>query len=118
MKPPTARDYLLSKVKGLNMSSTFITNKMPTAKAILIEFAKLHVDAALLEAAKQAKLLVESNWGRYENRRHQQDQDSTPIFKEEEKIEKNNFGHGDCTYEVITPSTHSILSAYPESNIV
>ena len=76
-----------------------------------IEFAKFHVKKALEQASKKALLLVESNWGRYE------DKPDNPDYREVSEVKNNKYGHGDCTYEIITPSKNSILNAYPEKNI-
>lgn len=63
------------------------------------------IDAAVKRCAENAKLLEKSNWGRFEDA----DKDKNPIVMEHTKIKKNNFGHGDCTYQIITVSEQSIL---------
>ena len=56
--------------------------------------------------AKNAKLLEQSNWGNYEDAHN----DSNPNLEEKEVIKKNNYGHGDCTYQIIRVSKQSILN--------
>jgi hypothetical protein len=62
------------------------------------------IDYVVQRCANEAKLLEQSNWGNYEHF------DPSPNFKETEKICNNHFGHGDCTYEIITVSKSSILN--------
>jgi hypothetical protein len=79
---------------------------------MMAEFAKLCVQDALKEASEKAKILEESGYGTYET------QDGTASSKEEKDCIKNNsYGHGDCTFQVITVSKQSILNAYPLTNI-
>lgn len=66
------------------------------------------IEATLKLAAEKSKLLEESNWGRYEQ------PSDNPTFKQLSKFEKNNFGHGDCTYQRITIDKSSILSLKDE----
>lgn len=56
--------------------------------------------------AENAKLLEQSNWGNYEDACN----DSNPNLEEKEVIKKNNYGHGDCTYQIIKVSKQSILN--------
>lgn len=73
----------------------------------LVAFASEHVKAALFEASKNAVILEESNWGKWENATE------TPNYTTHKVMKKNNYGHGDCTYEILTVDKNSILSSYP-----
>lgn len=68
------------------------------------------IGATVKMCAENAKLLEISNWGRFEDA----DKDKNPIIMEHDKIKKNNFGHGDCTYQIITVSKQSILQVAEE----
>ena len=74
---------------------------------IMIEFAKLHTEAALKAASEKAKLSKAYNYGNYD--------ESTAIFKpiETKCFIKIEYGHGDCGYEAVKINEDSILNAYP-----
>ena len=77
-----------------------------------IEFAKLHVEAALEEAAIKAKILEKSNWGKWEDSENEKGN-----LEEKVSVKINHYGHGDCSYQILTVSHESILKAYPLTNI-
>ena len=77
-----------------------------------IEFAKLHVEAALEEAAIKAKILDKSNWGKWEDSENEKGN-----LEEKVSVKINHYGHGDCSYQILTVSHESILKAYPLTNI-
>jgi hypothetical protein len=71
----------------------------------LVKIAQIDAIKNIVEnCSNDAKLLIQSNWGRYENF------DENPNFKEADKLCKNNFGQGDCTYQIVTVSKQSILN--------
>lgn len=97
----TAKEFLKSKEP----------NTFNFPEEWLIEFAQYHTERALLRASEKAKLRTEGNYGTYENPA------PNPHFEEKDIIKRNTYGHGDCTYEIITVSKHSIMNAYHLSNI-
>lgn len=98
-KIPTAEQFLIDNFEGYAISDK-----------ILIEFAKLHVKAAL-EAAASCKLSIQSGYGTYQ-------EPSSVEFTEKHSVARNISGHGDCSYEIIVPNLRAIISSYPETNIV
>ena len=94
----------------------FISNahdiSMENIHYFMIEFAKLHVEAALEEAAIKAKILEKSNWGKWEDSENEKGN-----FEEKVSVKINHYGHGDCSYQILTVSHESILKAYPLTNI-
>ena len=81
-------------------------------KLAMIEFAKLHVEAALEEADIKAKILEKSNWGKWEDSENEKGN-----LEEKISVKINHYGHGDCSYQILTVSHESILNAYPLTNI-
>ena len=100
-KIPTAKEYLKRMLK-LGMSSS----------EIMKGFAKRHVEAALEEAAIKAKILEKSNWGKWEDSENEKGN-----LEEKVSVKINHYGHGDCSYQILTVSHESILKAYPLTNI-
>jgi len=107
---------LLKKLDNMITAEEFlIENKVVgmthLLSSIMIEFAKLHVEAALKEASEKAKLSKAYNYGNYN--------ESTAIFKliETKCFVKTEHGHGDCGYEAVKINEDSILKAYPLENI-
>ena len=93
-------------VKYLDLEFDSEINRKYYSSIIANAIKQAQVDAwneALDKAAENVKLLEQSNWGKYENI------DSSPYMKEKDCIKINNYGHGDCTYQIITPSKQSIL---------
>ena len=120
---PTAEEILIKEsilLKTIEESGNFPLNltrdtHIGTAKDIkkaMIEFAKLHVEAALEEAAIKAKILEKSNWGRWEDSENEKGD-----LEEKVSVKINHYGHGDCSYQILTVSHESILKAYPLTNI-
>lgn len=105
-----------NEFKGLT-AKEFLKSREPNTfmvpEEFLIDFARHHVMLALATANLESKLLIESNWGTYENK----DVNSPATFNETKEVRKNNYGHGDCTYEIIRVSGTSIINAYPITNI-
>lgn len=100
----TAQDFLIE-----NGESDFrLSRSGINLSEIMIEFAKFHVTEALKAASENALLLEQSNWGKYE----QSLEDKNPNYINHKIIKKNNFGHGDCTYQILTVNKQSILNAY------
>lgn len=83
-----------------------------TVEEGLIAFAKLKVTEALEEAAIKAKILEKSNWGKWEDSENEKGN-----LEEKVSVKINHYGHGDCTYRILTVSHESILKAYPLENI-
>ena len=77
----------------------------------LIEFAKLHVEAALKEASEKAKLAKAFDYGSY--------YESTANFKpiDDKVVVEEQHGHGDSGYSAIKVDTDSILNSYSLENI-
>ncbi len=77
----------------------------------MIEFAKMHVEAALKEASEKAKLAKAFDYGSY--------YEPTAKFKpiDEKVVVKESYGHGDSGYSAIKVDTDSILSSYSLENI-
>lgn len=71
------------------------------------EFAMQYVKAALFEASKASMILEESGWGKWENTTQKPE-----ISTNHKVIKKNEYGYGECTYQIITVDKNSILSAY------
>ena len=80
---------------------------------MLIDFAKLHCAEQARVINEKVCLLKQSDWGTYENI----DPSSKPDFSLVDIVNINKYGHGDCTYYIITVSKDSILNAYPLDNI-
>lgn len=105
-----------------------MVNKLPTAEEWLehfeenaypgiplsecmIDFAKMHVEAALKEASKNVKLSKAFDYGKYDEKTAKFE----PIDK---KVEvRESYGHGDCGYTAIKVDTESILNSYSLDNI-
>ena len=77
-----------------------LTNPQEFAEKVAIEFAKLHVEAALKQASEKAMLKIVN----------------TEEFKDIEEGEDLVDSY-ECGSDVIHISVNSILNAYPESNI-
>ena len=103
-KIPTAEEFLDANTSG-------IIDEIK-CKELMIEFAKLHVEAALKEAAIKAKILEKSNWGKWEDSENEKGN-----LEEKVSVKINHYGHGDCSYQILTVSHESILKAYPLTNI-
>lgn len=114
-KIPTASDFIFDNyesdvyAEGPVYSETGYSYTL--VQKMLIEFAKLHVEMALIKTSKVAKLLVESGYGRYE------EGDKGDLISYTDKVERNYPGHGDCTFEIITIDKESILNSYLLDNI-
>ena len=108
-KIPTAEEFLATsdefEVIETRKQEEVVTKTM-------IEFAKLHVEAALKEAAIKAKILEKSNWGKWEDSENEKGN-----LEEKVSVKINHYGHGDCYYQILTVSHESILKAYPLTNI-
>lgn len=108
-KIPTAEEFLRQEVEN-NSPTDYLTDNDLYHQ--MIEFAKLHVEAALEEAAIKAKILEESNWGKWEDSEKEKGN-----LQEKVSVKINHYGHGDCSYQILTVSHESILKAYPLTNI-
>ena len=96
-KIPTAKEYWDNSEENFQDMSLG-RNEFPTR--VMIEFAKLHVEAALKEASEKAMLKIVN----------------TEEFKDIEEGEDLVDSY-ECGSDVILISVNSILNAYPESNI-
>ena len=112
-KIPTAEEFLKSKDYNLGgneeLADGLLTNNVIED---MIEFAKLHVEAALKEASENAKILEKSDWGKWEDSENEKGN-----LEEKVSVKTNYYGHGDCSYQILTVSHESILKAYPLTNI-
>ena len=77
----------------------------------MIEFAKLHVEAALKEASEKVKLAKAFDYGSYYEPTAKFKPTTDNIFVKEE------YGHGDSGYVAVKPDTDTILNSYPLDNI-
>jgi hypothetical protein len=77
----------------------------------MIEFAKIHVQAAIKEASEKAKLAKAFDYGSY--------YEPTAKFKpiDEKVVVKESYGHGDSGYEAVKVDVDSILKSYSLDNI-
>ena len=100
-KIPTAKEYLKRMLKM----------QMPISE-IMKGFTKRHVEAALKGASENAKILEKSNWGKWEDSENEKGN-----LEEKVSVKINHYGHGDCSYQILTVSHESILKAYPLTNI-
>lgn len=76
-----------------------------------VEFAKLHVEAALKEASEKARLAQAFDYGSYyEPTAKFKPTDLTVFIKEE-------YGHGDSGHVAVKTDKDSILNSYPLTNI-
>jgi hypothetical protein len=101
-KVPTAEEFLMSKVET---RSKWVTD-------IMVEFAKLHVKAALETAAENSMIVLKSGYGRM----NEPDNEST-ITKKMKTFSDEQRGFGECTYNTTFVDKDSILNAYPETLI-
>lgn len=79
---------------------------------IAIEFAKLHVKAALESAAENSMIVLKSGYGRM----NEPDNEST-ITKKMKIFSDEQRGFGECTYNTTFVDKDSILNSYPETLI-
>lgn len=89
----------------------FQTGEFIKIQDAMIEFAKMHVEAALKEASEKAKLAKAFDYGSY--------YESTANFKpiDDKVVVEEQHGHGDSGYSAIKVDTDSILNSYSLENI-
>lgn len=102
-KIPTAEEFLED-----NLSNP---TKGWSEKKRLIEFAKLHVEAALKAASENALLVKAYNYGQFDEVTAKFDKETCSVFV------KETYAHGDCSYMAVKTDKNSILNSYPLENI-
>jgi len=118
---PTAKEQLIENwgVYRRTVAYTkkrFKKNNLIDLDDIITEMklcAKLHCAEQERVIREKVRLLKQSDWGTYENI----DPSSKPNLDLVDIVNINKYGHGDCTYYIITVSKDSILNAYPLDNI-
>lgn len=110
-KIPTADEFLNKEYYHIVLDSKNTWVNVGDIERAMVEFAKLHVEQALKEASKKARLARAFDYGSY--------YEPTAKFKpiDEKVVVKESYGHGDSGYEAVKIDTDSILSSYSLENI-
>lgn len=85
--------------------------QVPMVREYMIEFAKFHVQKAQEAASVRNRIKVTSGWGSCDHR------STSEVHYTSQPINRDNPGHGDCTYEIIAPDRAIVFEAYPLENI-
>ena len=109
-KLPTVEELLLNEIEKF---SSPLTNEglQLLVHNVAIEFAKLHVEAALKEASEKARLAKAFNYGSYNESEAKFKPTHLTVFIKEE------YGHGDSGYVAVKTDVESILNSYSLDNI-
>lgn len=111
MNIPTVHDFFVDCTEKYNISPMdTVEDIADILHKCFIEFAKLHVNKALMVASEKANIVEQYGAGSKENI-------STIDFEIKDVFSISRSGHGDSSYSIFRVNKESILNAYPESNI-